>query len=159
MGIFNTRKDDDRIKDDDYFRDDEHLHDHVKDVDEEKLLLRKEELDIAKDRIKTGDVEISKEIIEENKKVDVPVTHEEVIIERNAIDDEPTDDPIRDEDSIHIPVSREKVEVGKHTVINGEVNIKKREVNDIHHVDEKVKREEIRVDKDGDPNIVDSHLS
>ena len=84
--------------------------------------------------------------------------HEEIVIERNAIDNEPTDRPIRAEDSIHIPVSREKVEVGKHTVITGEVAVKKRAVDDIHHVDENLKHEEIRVHKDGDPNIVDSNI-
>jgi len=142
MGIFNK-------KDDDY----------KKITDEnEKMLLRKEELDIKKDRVRTGEVEVSKEIIDENRSVDVPVSHEEIVIERNAIDNEPTDRPIRAEDSIHIPVSREKVEVGKHTVITGEVAVKKRAVDDIHHVDENLKHEEIRVHKDGDPNIVDSNI-
>ena len=46
--------------------------------DDAKLLLRKEELDIDKNRVQTGEVEFSKEIIEEQKIVDVPVTREEL---------------------------------------------------------------------------------
>ncbi|MGH4119038.1 DUF2382 domain-containing protein [Clostridium sp.] len=41
--------------------------------DAAKLTLRKEELDISKSRVQKGDVEIGKEIIEEVKRVDVPV--------------------------------------------------------------------------------------
>lgn len=80
-------------------------------------------------RAKTGEVILSKEIVVEQKEVDVPVMHEEVVIERKAIGHEMSDSPIGDaEESIHIPVSSETVEVGKHTVITGEVAAHKREV-------------------------------
>lgn len=70
---------DDKIKRDD---------DKGKVVENEKLNLRKEELDIDKKRVQKGEVEISKEIVEEQKVVDVPVTHEEVVIERRALGNE-----------------------------------------------------------------------
>jgi len=123
-------------------------------VDDETLRLRQEELDIAKDRVQTGEVSLHKEIVEELKSVDVPVTHEEVVIERRAIDNEFSDEIIGDEETIHIPVSEEKVEVGKHTVVTGEVSAHKREVEDSKHIEETLKKEEARVDVDGDPNIV-----
>lgn len=123
-------------------------------VDDGKLHLRKEELDIAKSRVQIGEVEISKEIVEEQKIVDVPVAHEEVVIERRAISNEPTDSPIGLEETIHIPVSEERVEVGKHTVITGEVSAKKRETEETRQVKETLKREEARLHKDGDPNII-----
>lgn len=122
-------------------------------VEDEKLLLREEELDIAKDRVRTGEVKLRKEIVEEHKAVDVPVTHEEVIIERKAMS-EPSDLPIGDEETIHIPVSEEQIEVGKHTMVTGEISAHKHEVEETHHVDEIIKREEARVDVEGDPNIV-----
>jgi uncharacterized protein (TIGR02271 family) len=81
-------------------------------AEDAKLLLRKEELDIAKDKVKSGEVSLHKEIIEEHKSVDVPVTHEEVIVERKAFDHEPSDSPIGSEETMHIPVSEEHVEVG-----------------------------------------------
>lgn len=126
----------------------------TKNVDDEKISLRQEELDIVKNRVHIGDVELSKEIIEERKIVDVPVTHEEVVIQRRAIDNQPSDLPVGHMESIHIPVNEERVEVGKHTVITGEVSAKKREVEETRHVEETLKREEARVREDGDAHLV-----
>lgn len=124
--------------------------------DNQKLLLHQEELDISKDRVDTGEVVLSKEIVEEQKEVDVPVTHEEVVIERKAIDHEISDSPIGSEETIHIPVSEEKVNVGKHTVVTGEVSAYKREVEETKHVEESLKREEARIHSSGDPHLVDN---
>lgn len=122
--------------------------------DEAKLRLREEKLDIAKDRIQKGEVELGKEIVEERKAVDVPVTHEEVVIERRAIDEEPSDAPITSEETIRIPVSEEIVDVDKHTVVTGEVSAHKREVEDKKHIEETLKKEEARVHTDGDADII-----
>lgn len=126
----------------------------VEAVDDKKLLLRQEELDISKNRVDTGEVTLSKEIVEEQKEVDVPVMHEEVVIERRAIDHEMTDSQIGEEETIHIPVSEERVEVGKHTVVTSEVSAYKREIDQTQHIEEKLRREEARVNTTGDPNIV-----
>ncbi|HWI54883.1 MAG TPA: YsnF/AvaK domain-containing protein [Desulfobacteria bacterium] len=139
-----------------FFDDDER--DDKETVEDGKLFLRREELDVAKDRFQSGEVNLRKEIIEEQKTIDVPVTHEEVIIERRAIDNEFSDTPIGEEESIHIPVTEERVEVGKHTVITGEVLASKRAVEDTKRIDETIKREEARVDVEGDPNIVHDDL-
>jgi uncharacterized protein (TIGR02271 family) len=138
-----------------FFEDEkEDRNEKVEAVDDKKLLLRQEELDIDKDRFETGEVILSKEIVEETKAVDVPVMHEEVVIERRAINHEMSDSPIGEEETIHIPVSEERVEVGKHTVVTGEVSAYKREVEETRHVEETLRREEARVDTTGDPNIV-----
>ncbi|WP_123053188.1 YsnF/AvaK domain-containing protein [Clostridium sp. JN-1] len=126
------------------------------DKDEAKLRLRKEELDITKNKVQKGEVELGKEIIEEKKSVDVPVTREEVVIERRNLDNESSDSPITDEESIKIPVSEEKVDVNKHTVVSGEVSAHKRAIENTEHIDETLKREEAKVNKIGDPNVVDS---
>lgn len=123
-------------------------------AEDEKLRLRQEQLDISKNKVQTGEVILSKDVVEEQKTVDVPVTHEEVVIERRAINNETTDSPIGSTESIHIPVSEEKVEVGKHTVVTGEVSAHKREVEETKKVEETLKREEARVDTEGNPNIV-----
>ena len=123
-------------------------------VEDKKLKLRKEELDIAKNRVRTGEVEISKEIVEEQKVVDVPLSHDEIVIERRAIDSEPSDMEIGDEETIHIPVSEEQIEVGKHTIVTGEVSAFKREVQENKQVKETLKREEARVHTDGDAKII-----
>jgi uncharacterized protein (TIGR02271 family) len=118
------------------------------------LRLRKEELDINKSKVQKGDVELSKEIVEEQKTVDVPVTHEEVVIERKPINNETSDSPISDEETIRIPVSEEQVNVGKHTVVTGEVSAHKREIQETKRVDETLKREEARIHTNGNAEIV-----
>jgi uncharacterized protein (TIGR02271 family) len=127
-------------------------------TEDAKLRLHREELDISKDRVQTGAVNLRKEVVEEQKTVNVPVTHDEVVIERRALNNEVTDEPISAEETIHIPVSEEQVEVGKHTVLTGEIAARKREVEEMKQVDETLKREEARVDTEGDPNIVENEI-
>lgn len=103
-------------------------------------------------------MELSKDIVTERQIVDVPVKHEEVVIERRAVDHSPSDTPIGHEEKIHIPVSEDRVEVGKHTEIVGEVSARKQAVEENHHVDEPIKREEARVHTDGDSNLVRDEL-
>lgn len=119
------------------------------------IRLRKEELDIAKSSVHKGDVEFGKEIIEEKKSVDVPVMHEEVIIERKSLNNEASDSPITDEQSIRIPVNEEKVHVDKHTVVTGEISAHKRAIEDTEHIEETLKREEAQINKIGNPDVVD----
>jgi uncharacterized protein (TIGR02271 family) len=121
-----------------------------------KLRLHKEELDITKNRVQKGEVELGKEIIEEHKSVDVPVKREEVVIERRSLNNESSDSPISSEETIRIPVSEEKVNVEKRTVVTGEVSAYKRDLEGTEHIDETLKREEARVNKIGDPDVIDS---
>lgn len=125
--------------------------------DEGRLTLHKEELNINKRNVQKGEVELGKEIIEEQKTVDVPVIHEEVVIERRSIDNEASDTHISDEETIRIPVSEEQIDVDKHTVITGEVSAHKREVEETRQIDETLKREEARINTNGDANIVDNN--
>lgn len=125
---------------------------------DKKLRLHKEELDIAKNNVRKGEVELGKEIIEEHKAIDVPVKREEVVIERKSLNNEASDTPIADEETIKIPVSEEKVDVGKHTVVTGEVSAHKRAIEDTAHIDETLKHEEARINTVGDPNVVDEGM-
>ena len=106
-------------------------HDNSRDVDEKSVKLRKEELDIAKNQVDIGKVEVGKEIIEERQTIHVPVSHDEVIIERRTIN-EPSERPIGQDEGEHFSMSvgEERVEVGKHTVVTGDVLARKREVEE-----------------------------
>ena len=119
-----------------------------------KLQLRQEELDVNKSRIQAGEVTLSKEVVEEQKSVDVPVTHEEVVIERRTINNEQSDTPISSGETIRIPVSKEQVDVGKHTVVTGEVLARKHEVEETRHIEETLKKEEARINTEGDTNVI-----
>lgn len=119
-----------------------------------RLQLRQEELDVNKSRVQAGEVTLSKEVVEEQKAVDVPVTHEEVIIERRTINNEQSDTPISSGETIRIPVSKEQVDVGKHTVVTGEVSARKHEVEETRHIEETLKKEEARINTEGDTNVI-----
>jgi uncharacterized protein (TIGR02271 family) len=47
--------------------------------------------------------------------------------------------------------------VDKHTVVTGEISAHKREVEETRRVNEKLKREEARINTDGNANIVDEN--
>lgn len=117
--------------------------------------LREEELDVSKHRVRTGEVTLHKEIEEETQTVNVPVTHEEVVVERRAVSAAPSDEPIGEEETITIPVSEERVDVDKHTIVTGEVALEKRAVQETQQVTETVRKERARVDVDGAPRVID----
>jgi uncharacterized protein (TIGR02271 family) len=156
MGIFGIF-DNDESNDEDNMKENESK-DQIesKEGEQQKLKLRKEELDIIKNKVDMGKVEFAKEIIEEQQIVNIPVMHEEVVIERRSMN-EPSDKPIGEGDDEHfsLAVSEEKVEIGKHTVVTGEVLASKREIEENREIKETIKREEARIKKDGNANIID----
>ena len=129
---------------------------HIQSTENGTLHLHQEELDISKNRTNAGEVILSKEIVEERKIVDVPVTHEEVVIERRAINNEISNSSIGEEETIRIPVSEEHVDVSKHTVTTGEVSAYKRAVEQTQHIEEMLRKEEARVNTTGTVNVVSS---
>jgi uncharacterized protein (TIGR02271 family) len=117
------------------------------------LQLREEQLDVNKSKVQTGEVILSKDVVEEQKSIDVPVTHEEVVIERRSFDNKQSDSPITSGETIHIPVSEERVNVDKHTVLTGEVSANKQEVEETKHIEQTVKKEEAHIDSTGDTKV------
>ncbi|AWB43308.1 hypothetical protein DCC85_03070 [Paenibacillus sp. CAA11] len=118
-----------------------------------KLQLKEEQLDVSKNSIKTGEVELHKEVVEEEKTINVPVTREEVVIERKAVQNRESDAPIGQNETIRIPVREEQVDVNKHTVVTGEVEAHKRKIQETEQVKDSVKREEARVNRTGHPAV------
>ncbi len=118
------------------------------------LRLREERLNVSKDRVQAGEVGLHKDVVTEQKTVNVPVTHEEVVIERHAVTDGTVDNtPIGEGEVIRVPVSEEQVNVSKDTVVTGEVAIGKRAVQETQQVTDTVQREEARIDQQGDAII------
>lgn len=108
---------------------------------------------MSKNRVQAGEVSVRKEIIEDQKTINVPVSHEEIVIERRSVNNDSSATPIGGDETIRIPVSEEQVEVHKNTVVTGEVDIHKREVQGTEQVKDTVKREEARIDKTGDVKV------
>jgi uncharacterized protein (TIGR02271 family) len=129
-------------------------------LDEEQMLqLREEELSARKHAVETGHVQLGKEVVSEQRTIEVPVTREEVAIERRAVDHRPSDTPIRDTDqTISVPVREEQVTAEKQAVIYEEVKVGKRAVQETEHVSETVRREKAVVDTQGAVDIEDDKL-
>lgn len=122
-------------------------------TEDEKIRLKEERLEVDKEEVRTGEVNVRKETKHETKTVDVPVESEEVVIERKPVageDSKTTDTEIDEEtESFSIPVKEEKVEVNKKPVVKEEVDIKKKRHEEVEEVTEDVKREELDVDAKG----------
>ncbi len=116
---------------------------------------REEQLQADKQTVQSGEVRLHKDIKEEQKSINVPVTHEEVYIERHPVDNRVSDTPIEEEETIRVPVSAEQVNVTKTPVETGEVTIGKRAVTENQQYTDSVRREEPRLEKDNDVPMQD----
>jgi uncharacterized protein (TIGR02271 family) len=81
--------------------------------------------------------------------MEVPVTREEVVIERRPVN-EPSDKPITGETrKIEVPVTAERVNVEKQTFVREEIGVQKRVETDTVPVSGTVRREEAVINKQG----------
>lgn len=121
---------------------------------DQSLKLREERLRVEKERVQSGEVRLHKDVVTEQKSINVPVTHEEVFVEHRPVTDQRVSDtPIGKDEAIRVPVSKEQVNVSKNTVETGEVHIGKHAVEGHQQVADTVQREEAHVERDGEPNI------
>ncbi|MDF2606064.1 MAG: hypothetical protein K0S34_254 [Bacillales bacterium] len=125
-------------------------------TDSKNMVLHKEELDITKNMVQTGEVVLSKEIIEEQQTIDVPVMHEEIVIERTPLNNESTTSGISGEETIRIPVNEEQVDVNKRTVAVEEVSLYKNEVQENQQINETLQREDVSINTTGNASVVDN---
>jgi len=126
-------------------------HGQRRERDDRTVELREEELQARTDTVETGRVNIGKEIVEETQTLDVPVTREEVTIERHPIERRPADGGIGEGDAtLRVPVREEQVSVDKRTVVTEEISVGKRQLQDTQQVSGTVRREEVRIEREGD---------
>jgi uncharacterized protein (TIGR02271 family) len=120
----------------------------------DRLRLMEEQLEVEKKRVQVGEVLLRKEVVTEQRNVEVPVTREEVVIERHAATgEEPAEDAIGEGEEVRIPLMEEEVRVEKTPIVREEVSIRKRQVQDTERVSETVRREEARIEGRGDARI------
>ncbi len=116
--------------------------------------LREEELEARKESVEAGRVQIGKEVVEEQKTLNVPVTREEVTVERRAVSRQPSDTPIGEGDeTIRVPVREEQVSVEKRPVVTEEISVGKQAVQETQQVSGTVRREEARIESEGDVDV------
>ena len=116
---------------------------------EQTIPLTEERLEISKD-VQEQHATITKEPITETKTVEVPVTHEEVSIERRTPSGREgqvsSEGPVTSTEEISIPLKREEVEVNKTPYVKEEVTVKKKPVTETREVTEEVTSERISTD-------------
>ncbi len=122
---------------------------------EHRIQLMGEILRSYTERVARGEVAVRKEVVTETQKVQVPVSHEEVIIEHRPLSSQPERAEIREGEEIRVPVTEEQVRVQKQPVVTGEVAVRKERIQDNKEVSDEVRHEELRVDRKGDVNIQD----
>jgi len=111
--------------------------------------LIEERIDVSK-RIEEDTATIIKKPITETKTIEVPVTHEEVSIERRKPSGEHTyteQKPVTSTEEIEIPVKKEEIEVNKRPYIKEEVIVKKKPVIETREVTEELTSESISTDE------------
>jgi uncharacterized protein (TIGR02271 family) len=122
---------------------------------DQTIELHEEKLQAHTQPVAAGEVRVHKDVITEHKTIDVPVTREEVVIERHPASGKASSSDIRQGEEIRIPVKEEQVRVDKETVVKEEVTVGKRKVQDTEHVSGDVRREEVRVEQKGDVDVCD----
>ena len=113
-----------------------------------RVPVHEEELTATTRPVEAGKVRIEKDVVTEERTLDVPVTEERVRVSRVAVDREaPVDDPTAfQEGVIEVPLRREEVDLQTRTRVAGEVEVEKEAVQRTERVGGTVRREEVRVD-------------
>jgi uncharacterized protein (TIGR02271 family) len=120
---------------------------------ERAVPIREEQLRVEKQPVEAGEVRIGKEVVEEERTINVPVTREQVYVEERPVQARPADRPIEEGETIRVPVREEQVQVEKQPVVTGEVVIGKQAQQETQQVSDTIRREEPRIEREGDVDV------
>ncbi|PGY09066.1 YsnF/AvaK domain-containing protein [Bacillus sp. AFS031507] len=110
--------------------------------------LREEQLDIIKERVQVGELQLHKEVVEEQRTVHVPLIREEIYVERRPVIDGKVDgSPFTADEIIRIPIMEERIEVTKRPVVVEEVIVGKRKIQETKQVQDIIRKEEARIER------------
>ena len=117
--------------------------------DDQKMDLKAEKLVAEKDVVEGGNVRLKKDVVTETQSMDVPVTHEEPVLERHPVEARPAEGEMG-EGEVNVPLREERVYADKQPYVKEEVSIGKRQVEETQRVSGEVSREEPRLASDSD---------
>lgn len=119
--------------------------------DEAQYITRsEEELRAGKRTVQAGEVEVRKSVETEHVRQQVPVTREEVTVERRPVSGAHAAGAAEmGEDTIRIPVRQEEVVVDKRPVVKEEIVVNKHAVQDTANVEADLRRERVHVEREG----------
>jgi uncharacterized protein (TIGR02271 family) len=98
-------------------------------------------------------VELRKEVVSTDKALNVPVSREDVFIERRAVEPRLAAGATGEGTTIEIPVHAERVVVDKEAFVYEEVEIETRQVQETEQISGTVRREEIHIEREGDVDV------
>ena len=113
--------------------------------DELRVQRSEEELRAGTRERQAGAMRVRKRVRTDRERIEVPVKHEEVSVERVPVEGEATEAQIG-EDEVEVPVTEEEVVTDKRAVAKEEVRVRKEAVEDTEVVEDDVRREEIDVE-------------
>lgn len=129
-------------------------HDTSGPTTDDAMTRSEERLNVGTESTQSGTARLRKYVVTENVTQTVPVSHEEVRVEREPINDSNVDDaldgPAISEEEHEVTLNAERPVVDKETVPVERVRLDKETVTDEVPVEEDVRKEEIEVDSDGD---------
>ena len=115
---------------------------------ETRIPLHRREAECVKEYKSTSEATITKEPVTETKTVEVPVTHEELTVERRPASESTkttTERPVQSKTDTKVQLNREDVQVTKEPYVKEEVVVKKKPVTETRTVSDTVTSEKIDV--------------
>jgi uncharacterized protein (TIGR02271 family) len=125
--------------------------------DDLRIPLAREEFTATARPVRGGTVRIAKRVVTEDQVLEVPVTEEEIRVERRIIERVGDDSGAEafEQIIIEVPLYRDRLDVQKRTRISDEIIVTKDVVQRVEQVRDTVRREEVFIDGDatvsGDP--------
>jgi uncharacterized protein (TIGR02271 family) len=116
-------------------------------AEETTVPITEERLDASK-RESTREATITKEPVTETKTVEVPVTHEEISVERRPASSSTittAERPVQSKTETKVPLKQEEVQVTKQPYVKEEVSVKKKPLTETRKVTDKVTSEKVKV--------------
>ena len=115
---------------------------------ETRIPVMGEKLGVSK-TTSTREATITKEPVTEQQSVEVPVTHEEMTVERRpageTISSTSGQRPVESTTEVKVPLKSEEVQVTKQPYVKEEVAVKKKPVTETRSVSDEVKSERVKV--------------
>lgn len=114
-------------------------------VGEERITLNEEELLVGTRTVSAGEVRVEKRVETEQVRQAVPVTRDDVSVERRPLAPGASLERWEDEEGLHIPLVEEELVIEKRLVAREEVLIRKRRVTEEQIVEETLRKERAEV--------------
>jgi uncharacterized protein (TIGR02271 family) len=135
---------------------------------ETRIPVLAEKLEVSRTE-STTEATVIKEPLVETKTVEVPITHEEIVVERRPVSDVNTTDNkeaalakeggvVESKTEINIPLKSEEVQVTKQPYVKEELVVKKKPVTETRTITEEVRSEKVIV-KDPDGKDLEGEVS